>query len=87
MSTRLRQLQLAAVRAATAGQRLVGPPANSDVTGGCGLAVPAVGLAPPYGIFPQQPALPMTLKDVFSDCEAHNAEILASLKALMTTSS
>ena len=42
--------------------------------------LPAVGLAPPYGIFPQQPALPITLEDVFFDCEAHNSEIKASLK-------
>ena len=42
--------------------------------------LPAVGLAPPYGIFPQQPALPITLEDVFFDCEAHNSEIRASLK-------
>ena len=39
-----------------------------------------MGLAPPYGIFPQQPALPITLKDVFFDCEAHNSETRASLK-------
>ena len=31
-------------------------------------------------IFPQQPALPITLEDVFFDCEAHNSEIRASLK-------
>ena len=42
--------------------------------------LPAVGLAPFYGIFPQQPALPITLEDVFFDCEAHNSEIRASLK-------
>ena len=42
--------------------------------------LPAVGLAPPYGIFPQQPALPITLEDVFFDCEARNSEIRASLK-------
>ena len=40
----------------------------------------AVGLAAPYGIFPQQPALPIALEDVFFDCEAHNSEIKASLK-------
>ena len=42
--------------------------------------LPAVGLAPFYGIFPQQPALPITLEDVFFDCEARNSEIKASLK-------
>ena len=42
--------------------------------------LPAVGLAPPYGIFPLQPALPISLEDVFFDCEAHNSEIRASLK-------
>ena len=37
-------------------------------------------LAPPYGIFPLQPALPISLEDVFFDCEARNSEIRASLK-------
>ena len=64
----------------------LGPSRGAVVLDRCGHAtglcsgLPAVGLAPPYGIFPQQPALPITLEDVFFDCEAHNSEIRASLK-------
>ena len=88
VSTRLRHLQPDAIRTA-AQQRdlgllglLVVLLSWGDVTMPLRFAqgLPAVGLAPPYGIFPQQPALPITLEDVFFDCEAHNSEIKASLK-------
>ena len=88
VSTRLRRLQPDAIRVATQ-QRdlgllglLVVLLSWGDVAMPLGFVrgLPAVGLAPPYGIFPQQPALPSTLKNVFFDCEAHNSEIRASLK-------
>ena len=88
VSTRLRHLQPDAIRTATQ-QRdlallalLVVLLSWGDVAMPLGFVqgLPAVGLAPPYGIFPQQPALPITLEDVFFDCEAHNSEIRASLK-------
>ena len=88
VSTRLRHLQPPAIRAATSKRDLgllgllVILMSWGDVAMPCGFieGLPAVGLAPPYGIFPQQPALPLTLNDVFFDCQAHNAEILSSLK-------
>ena len=88
VSTRLRHLQPDAIRAATQ-QRdlgllglLVVLLSWGDVAMPLGFVqgLSAVGLAPPYGIFPQQPALPITLEDVFFDCEARNSEIRASLK-------
>ena len=88
VSTRLRHLQPDAIRTATQ-QRdlgllglLVVLLSWGDVAMPLGFVqgLPAVGLAPNYGIFPQQPALPITLEDVFFDCEAHNSEIRASLK-------
>ena len=88
VSTRLRHLQPDAIRVATQ-QRdlgllglLVVLLSWGDVAMPLGFVrgLPTVGLAPPYGIFPQQPALPITLEDVFFDCEARNSEIRASLK-------
>ena len=88
VSTRLRHLQPDAIRVATQ-QRDLGLLALlvvllswGDVAMPLGFVrgLPTVGLAPPYGIFPLQPALPISLEDVFFDCEAHNSEIRASLK-------
>ena len=88
VSTRLRHLQPDAVRTATQ-QRdlgllglLVVLLSWGDVTMPLGFVqgLPAAGLAPPYGIFLQQPALPIALENVFFDCEARNSEIKASLK-------
>eukprot|EP00435_Cladocopium_sp_Y103_P069918 s1385_g34.t1 len=42
--------------------------------------LPAVGYAPPYGIFVQQGAALLTMDDVLSGWEAHNQQILNSLK-------
>eukprot|EP00435_Cladocopium_sp_Y103_P060929 s497_g22.t1 len=42
--------------------------------------LPAVGYAPPYGIFPQQGATLLTMDDVLFGWEAHNQRILSSLK-------
>ena len=52
-----------------------------DVTYPYGLitGLPAVGTAPPYGVFPQQPGLRLTLDDVLVDWEARNAAIMATL--------
>ena len=58
----------------------LGPSRGAVVLGRCGHATGLRSGAPPYGIFPLQPALPISLKDVFFDCEAHNSEIRASLK-------
>ena len=88
VSTRLRHLQPDAIRVATQPRDLgllgllVVLLSWGDVAMPLGFVrgLPAVGLAPPYGIFPLQPALPISLEDVFFDCEAHNSEIRASLK-------
>ena len=42
--------------------------------------LPAVGYAPCYGVFPSQPAERITLTGVLSGCEAHNYQILSTLK-------
>ena len=48
----------------------------------CGLVkgLPAAGYAPPYGIFPQQPARRITLPEVLCGWEEHNQKILNQLK-------
>ena len=45
----------------------------------CGL--PAVGYAPPYGIFPQQPAEVISMADVLDGWQEHNQHILNQLRA------
>ena len=40
----------------------------------------AVGYAPAYGVFPSQPAYPLTLDDVLSGWQAHNKNILSQLR-------
>lgn len=42
--------------------------------------LPAVGYAPAYGVFPSQPAYPLTLDDVLSGWQAHNKNILSQLR-------
>ena len=42
--------------------------------------LPAVGLAPCYGIFPQQPAPRITLPEVLDGWEGHSQKILNQLK-------
>eukprot|EP00438_Fugacium_kawagutii_P021872 Skav233041 [mRNA] locus=scaffold909:1185193:1185945:- [translate_table: standard] len=42
--------------------------------------LPAVGYAPPYGIFPQQPAEKLGMSDVLSGWQEHNMAILSRLK-------
>ena len=53
-----------------------------DVTYPFGLieGLPAVGYAPCYGVFPSQPADRITLTEVLSGCDAHNHQILSTLK-------
>ena len=53
-----------------------------DVTLPAGLCMglPAVGYAPPYGIFPEQVATRLTREDVLQDWQSHNNTILARLK-------
>ena len=42
--------------------------------------LPAVGYAPAYGVFPTQPAYPLTLADVLDGWESHNKHILDQLR-------
>jgi hypothetical protein len=43
--------------------------------------LPAVGYAPAYGIFPQQPAEVISMADVLEGWQEHNQHILGQLKA------
>ena len=43
--------------------------------------LPAVGYAPPYGIFPQQPAEVISMSDVLDGWQEHNQHILNQLRA------
>ena len=54
----------------------------SDVSFPHGLVkgLPAVGYAPPYGIFPEQPATRLSMDDVLHGWEQHNRHILTQLK-------
>ena len=47
---------------------------------GSGIELPAVGTAPPYGVFPEQPAHLLTMEDVLDDWETHNYKTIAALK-------
>ena len=88
ITAHLRSKQTEAIRTATA-QRDVGFTAIllllanwGDVTlpAGLCLGLPAVGYAPPYGIFPEQEATRLTREDVLQDWQSHNRGILARLK-------
>eukprot|EP00435_Cladocopium_sp_Y103_P068877 s168_g32.t1 len=54
--------------------------ADTSLPYGLVKGLPAVGYAPPYGIFPQQGATLLTMEDVLLGWEAHNQHILSSLK-------
>eukprot|EP00435_Cladocopium_sp_Y103_P028232 s3584_g7.t1 len=54
--------------------------ADTSLPYGLVKGLPAVGYAPPYGIFPQQGATLLTMDDVLLGWEAHNQHILSSLK-------
>ena len=43
--------------------------------------LPAVGYAPPYGIFPQQPAEVISMSDVLDGWQEHNQHILNQLRS------
>jgi hypothetical protein len=43
--------------------------------------LPAVGYAPPYGIFPQQPAERISMAEVLEGWQEHSQHILNQLKA------
>ena len=43
--------------------------------------LPAVGYAPPYGIFPQQPAEVISMAEVLEGWQEHNQHILGQLRA------
>ena len=84
----LRTKQTEAIRTATA-QRDIGLTAIllllanwGDVTLPAGLCMglPAVGYAPPYGIFPEQEASRLTREDVLRDWRTHNRWILTRLR-------
>ncbi|CAE7846314.1 unnamed protein product, partial [Symbiodinium necroappetens] len=53
-----------------------------DVTYAHGLVkgLPAVGFAPPYGVFPVQEAVPISIEEVLGDWQKHNAETIRRLK-------
>ena len=53
-----------------------------DVTYAHGLVkgLPAVGFAPPYGVFPTQDAEPISLEDVLGDWHTHNTETIQRLR-------
>ena len=85
----LRERQPAAIRRVTA-QRDVGFTALliilsswPDVSYPYGLVcgLPAVGYAPPYGIFPEQEARRIPFEEVVMGAEANNQRILATLRA------
>ena len=42
--------------------------------------LPAVGFAPPYGVFPTQDAEPISLGDVLADWQTHNTETIRRLR-------
>ena len=54
--------------------------ANTSFPYGLVKGLPAVGYAPPYGIFPQQPATRISMDDVLEGWEQHNQHILIQLK-------
>ena len=43
--------------------------------------LPAVGYAPPYSIFPEQPAVKLAMEDVLDGWQTHNANLLSTLRA------
>ena len=88
ITAHLRRKQTEAIRTATM-QRDIGFTAIlllianwGDVTLPAGLCMglPAVGYAPPYGIFPEQVATRLTREEVLHDWQSHNNTILARLK-------
>ncbi|CAE7930742.1 unnamed protein product, partial [Symbiodinium necroappetens] len=88
VGTRLRARQPQALQRATQ-QRDLGLTALliilaswGDVTYAHGLVkgLPAVGFAPPYGVFPVQGATPIGLEEVLGDWQKHNAETIRRLK-------
>ena len=84
----LRTFQTSAIRAVTRSRDigltalLVTLTSWADITYPYGLVagLPAVGTAPPYGVFPEQPGRSLTMEDVLDDWETHNYKTLAALK-------
>eukprot|EP00435_Cladocopium_sp_Y103_P048528 s781_g14.t1 len=54
--------------------------ADTSLPFGLVKGLPAVGYAPPYGIFPQQPAKRLSMDDVLQGWQSHNARLIAQLK-------
>eukprot|EP00435_Cladocopium_sp_Y103_P073341 s50_g43.t1 len=54
--------------------------ADTSLPFGLVKGLPAVGYAPPYGIFPQQPAKRLSMEDVLQGWQSHNAHLIAQLK-------
>ena len=85
---RLKTFQTSAIRAVTRSRDigltalLVTLTSWADITYPHGLVagLPAVGTAPPYGVFPEQPGRILTMEDVLDDWETHNYKTIASLK-------
>ena len=83
---RLRTFQTSAIRTVTRSRDigltalLVTLTSWADITYPYGLVagLPAVGTAPPYGVFPEQPGRILTMEDVLDDWETHNYKTIAS---------
>ena len=88
MTTHLRSFQEPGVRAVTQQQgigliallAIMTSWADTSLPYGLVKGLPAVGYAPEYGIFPSQPATPLTMADVLEGWQEHNSHILKSLK-------
>ena len=87
MTTHLRSFQEPGVRAVTQQQgigliallAIMTSWADTSLPYGLVKGLPAVGYAPEYGIFPSQPATPLTMADVLEGWQEHNSPILKSL--------
>ena len=84
LTQHLRQFQTDAIRAVTA-KRDIGFTAllvvllswaDTSLPFGWVRGLPAVGFAPCYGVFPQQPARRIALDEVLDGWQSHNAQIL-----------
>ena len=88
MGEHLRSFQTPAIRTVTCSRDigltalLVILTSWADVTYPYGLVagLPAVGTAPPYGVFPEQQGRILTMEDVLEGWETHNYKTIAALK-------
>ena len=87
LTQQLRQFQTQGIRAVTA-KRDIGFTAvlvvllswvDTSLPFGLVRGLPAVGFAPCYGVFPQQPARRIPVDEVFDGWQSHNAQILSRI--------